>query len=131
MSWILRLLSGGVIQQFTGPILEAHRQRLAAQNDSERLAAEQEIARLEAARDIALAEQSDRWSATRIGRVLVVVPFGLWWGAVFAVSIINPLFGTNLEIHDIPPRFWGAASILIPAIIIGDAGALAARRWRR
>ena len=90
MSKLLSWLTGGVIQQFTAPLLEAHRQRLAAQNSTDRIAAEQEIARLEAARDIALAEQGDRFSATRIGRLLIVVPFGLWWAAVFAVSIVNP-----------------------------------------
>lgn len=131
MSWLMQLLGGGIIRQFTEPLLEAHRQRLAARNDAERLAAEGAIARLEAARDIALAEQCDRWSATRIGRLLIVVPFGLWWSAVFAVSILNPLFGWALAIDDIPPRFWDIAVILIPAIILGDAGALVARRWRR
>ena len=125
------LLTGGVIQQFTGPLLEAHRQRLEAQNSVERLAAEQEIARLEAARDIALAEQGDRFSATRIGRLLIVVPFGLWWAAVFVVSIANPLLGLSWSIDDIPPRFWDASLVLIPAIILGDAGALVARRWGR
>lgn len=131
VSGILRLLGGGIVEKFTGPLLRAHELRLQAKNDADRLAAEQEIARLEAARDIALAESSDRWSATRLGRLLIVLPFGIWWGAVFAVSILNPLFGLALEIHDIPPRFWEIAVILIPAIILGDAGALVARRWRR
>lgn len=131
MSWFVGLLTGGIIQQFTAPLLEAHRLRLAAQNDRERLDAEKQIASLEAARDIALAEQGDRWSATRLGRLLIVVPFGLWWTAVFAVSILNPLLGWSLSIDDIPSRFWDIAVILIPAIIIGDAGALVARRMRR
>ena len=131
MSWLVSILTGGVVKQFTGPLLEAHRQRLTASNSTERIAAEQEIARLEAARDIALTESSDRWSATRIGRLLIVVPFGLWWAAVFAVSIVNPLLGLSWSVDDIPPRFWDASLILIPAIILGDAGALAARRWGR
>lgn len=131
MTWLARLLTGGVIQQFTGPLLEAHRQRLEAQNSADRIAAEQEIARLEAARDIALAEQADRWSATRIGRLLIVVPFGIWWGAIYLVQIINPWFGLELVVIDVPPRIHDMALVLIPAIIIGDAGALVARRWRR
>jgi len=131
VSWILRLLTGGIVEKFTEPLLEAHRLRLAAQNDSERLTAEKQVASLEAARDIALAEQSDRWSATRIGRLLIVVPFGVWWTAVFAVSILNPLFGWTLTIDDIPSRFWDIATVLIPAVILGDAGALVARRWSR
>lgn len=130
-AWLLNLLTGGIIQQFTAPLLEAHRLRLTARNDSERVEADKELARLEAARDIAIAEQADRWSATRLGRWLIVVPFGLWWAAIFVVSIVNPLGGWSLVIDDIPPRVWDAALVLVPAIVIGDAGALVARRWRR
>jgi hypothetical protein len=36
-----------------------------------------------------------------------------------------------MVIHDVPPRVWDAALVLVPAIVIGDAGALVARRWRR
>ncbi|MCW0235294.1 MAG: hypothetical protein OJJ21_16970 [Ferrovibrio sp.] len=124
---ILSWLGGGIIKQFTGPLLDAYKAKQAATNDAARIEAEQTIARLEAARDIALAEASDRWSATRIGRLLVVLPWGIWWTAIFVVSIINPLFGTSLVILDIPPRIWDAANILIPAILIGDALAL----WKR
>jgi hypothetical protein len=131
MGWLMRLLTGGVIEQFTKPLLEAHRMRLAAQNDSERFEAEQAIARLEVARDIALAEAQDRWSATRIGRLLIVVPFGLWWAAIYLVQIINPWFGLSLVVIDVPARIHDMALILVPAIIIGDAGALVARRIRR
>lgn len=127
MTWLLQLLSGGIVKQFTGPLVDAYKARLAATNDAQRLEAEQTIAKLEAARDIALAEASDRWSATRIGRLLVVLPWGVWWTAIFVVSIVNPLFGWSLTIHDVPPRIWDAANILIPAILIGDALAL----WRR
>ena len=70
-------------------------------------------------------------SLTEGGRLLIVVPFGVWWTAVFAVSILNPLFGWTLTIDDIPARFWDIATILIPAVILGDAGALVARRWKQ
>jgi hypothetical protein len=131
MGWLMRLLTGGVIEQFTKPLLEAHRMRLLARNDSERLEAEQAIAGLEVARDIALAEAQDRWSATRIGRLLIVVPFGLWWAAIYLVQILNPWFGLQLVVIDVPPRIHDMALILVPAIIIGDAGALVARKLRR
>jgi hypothetical protein len=131
MGWLMRLLTGGVVEQFTKPLLEAHRMRLAAQNDTQRFEAEQAIVRLETARDIALAEAQDRWSATRIGRLLIVVPFGLWWAAIYLVQILNPWFGLQLVVIDVPPRIHDMALILVPAIIIGDAGALVARRLRR
>lgn len=131
MSWIISLLTGGVIERFTGPLLDAYKARLSAQNDTERLEAEQTIQRIEAARDIALAEASDRWSATRVGRWLIVVPFGIWWAAIYLVQVLNPWFGLSLVVIDVPPRIHDMAMVLIPAIVIADAGALVARRLRK
>lgn len=128
---ILNWLSGGVIGQFTGPLLDAYKARLAAQNDSERLDAETTIARLEAARDIAVAEAGRAWSATSVGRWLIVVPFGIWWAAIYLVQIINPWFGLDLVVIDVPPRIHDMALVLVPAIVIADAGALVAHRLRR
>lgn len=124
---ILRWLGGGAIDKITGPLERAYKAKLQAQNDAERLAAEQDIARLESARAIAVIEAGDRYSATRIGRLLIVLPYGLWWASIFAVSIVNPLFGVNFTIHAIPPAIDAMAKILIPAIIIGDV----ATRWRK
>lgn len=131
LSMILNFLGGGVIGQFTKPLLDAYQAKLNAKNESERLEADMTIARLEAARDIALAEASDRWSATRVGRWLIVVPFGLWWTAIFAVQIINPWFGLHLVVIDVPPHIMDMAKILVPAIVIGDAAALTARKIAR
>lgn len=131
MNWLLSLIGGGVVERFTGPLLDAYKARLTAQNDAERLAAEQTITRIEAARDIALAEAADRWSATRVGRWLIVVPFGLWWASIYLVQIINPWFGLNLVVIDVPSRIHDMALILIPAIVIADAGALVTRHLRK
>lgn len=131
MTWLLNLIAGGVIERFTGPLVDAYKAKLAAQNDAERLEAEQTIQRIEAARDIALAEAADRWSATRVGRWLIVVPFGMWWAAIYLVQIINPWFGLTLVVIDVPPRIHDMAMVLIPAIVIADAGALITRRLKR
>lgn len=128
---ILGWLTGGMVEKFTGPLLDAYKARLSAQNDTERLAAEQTIMRIEAARDIALAEASDRWSATRVGRWLIVLPFGLWWAAIYLVQIVNPWFGLSLVVIDVPSRIHDMALILIPAIVIADAGALVGRVLRK
>lgn len=128
MNWLLSLIGGGIIEKFTGPLLDAYRAKLNAANDADRIAAEQAIKEIQAARDIAVAEVADRWSATRIGRWLIVVPFGLWWSAIYIVQIINPWFGLNLVVIDVPPRIHEMALILIPAIVLGDAFALIGRR---
>lgn len=131
MQWLLSLLGGGLVEKFTGPLERAWSAKLAADNDEARIAAEQDIARLEAARDIALSEAGRAWSATSVGRWLIVVPWGLWWASICAVSIINPIFGTGFVIHAMPAAINDMAKILVPAIVIADAGALVAGRIRR
>lgn len=126
---ILKFLGGGIVNQFTGPLLDAYKAKLAAQNDTDKLSAEADIQRLTVARDIAVAESARRWSATGIGRLLIVLPFGLWWTAIFLVQIINPWFGLNLVVVAVPSNIMDMAKILIPAIVIGDAGAFISRRF--
>ena len=88
---ILDWLGGGVIKQFTGPLLAAYQAKLAAQNDAERLAAEQQIAFFEG--QIALAQtavQHDKWWSTRelIGKcVLVYVAKLVVWDTVLAWGV--------------------------------------------
>lgn len=125
---ILQALTGGLVKQFTDPLLDAYQAKLTAQNDTERLEAEQTARRIEAARDIALAEAGRAWSATSIGRWLIVVPWACWWASICAVSIINPLFGTGFVIHAMPTQINAMAQILVPAIVIADAGAFVFRR---
>jgi hypothetical protein len=125
---ILNWLGGGVIKQFAGPLLQAYQAKLDAANSEQRIEAEKTIERIEAARDIALAEASRAWSATSVGRWLIVVPFGLWWAALWLIQIINPWFGLHLVVVAVPAEIMDMAKILVPAIVIADAGAFAARR---
>jgi hypothetical protein len=131
MKWLSDLLLGGIIEKFTGPLLSAYQAKLSAETDQQKLAAAEVIKGIEAARDIAVAEAADRWSATRLGRLLIVIPFGLWWAAIYMVQILNPWFGLNLVVVDVPPRINDMALVLIPAIVVGDAGALLARRLKK
>lgn len=133
---LLQWLTGPVIQQFTGPLLEAYEMRLNAQNDADRIAADLTITRLESARDIALAESHDRFSATRMGRVLIVVPYGLWWASIYMVQLVNPwimepLFGITMIVKDVPQHINEMAKVLVPAIVLGDATVFAAKRFKR
>lgn len=126
---ILGFLSGGIVKQFTDPLLNAYEAKLKAENDTARLEAEKDIQRIEAARDIALAEVGRAWSATSLGRWLIVVPFGIWWFALWAIQVINPWFGLNLVVIDVPPHVFEMAKVLVPAIILGDASTFAVRRF--
>lgn len=124
---LLGFLGGTIARELRG----AYRDRLQAQSEAEKLAADERIAVLRGAQEIAKIEAADRWSATRLGRWLVVVPWGLHWAGIYLVSIINPNFGTEWVIHQVPTHINDMAKILVPAIILADAGALTARRWSK
>lgn len=131
LATILSWLGGGVIKQFTGPLLSAYQAKLDAQNDTERLEAERTIAAISAARDIAVTDAGRAWSATSVGRWLIVVPWGLYWAYGCIIQIINPLTGWGLVLIALPPGWPETAQILIPAIVLADAGALAIRSRAR
>ena len=59
------------------------------------------------------------------------MPFGLWWAARYLVQIINPWFGLSLVVIDVPARIHDMALVLVPAIVIADAGVFAAQRFRK
>lgn len=130
-SWLTALVGGGIIERITGPLVDAYRAKLEATNDTERMEVERDIARLTAARDIAVTEAGRAWSATSVGRWLIVVPFGLWWAAIYLVQIVNPWFGLHLVVIDVPPAIFDMAKVLVPAIVIADAGTFIAKGWRR
>lgn len=130
---IAKLLGTGVVREVTDPLLRAYEAKLNATNDSERLAAERDIAAIEARASIAAIEASDRWSARRIGSLLVVVSFGLWFSSVYLVSILNGLFGWQLVILDVPPRIHDIAMVLVPTILASEVfgGAMSRMSIRR
>ncbi len=129
MKWLLDWFGGGIIKQFTDPLLAAYQAKLTAQNDADRLIAEQVITKIEAARDIAVIEAGRAWSATSVGRWLIVVPWGIMWAYGCLIQIANPLFGWGLVLVALPPGWDDMAKVLIPAIVIADAGAFAVRRF--
>lgn len=117
---ILGFFTGGGVNSLATQAREAYEARLNAQNNTERLEADKLIEQIQSAREIALAEASRPLSATSLGRYLIILPYGLWWASIFAVSMINPWFGLNIVVHAIPQEINEMAKILIPAITIGS-----------
>ena len=60
----------------------------------------------------------DRWSATSIGRYLIVIPFGTWYALIIADSI----FAFEWDVLALPPAVMELSLWLFPAIIVGDLG---------
>ena len=129
--WMLaaigRWIAGGGASGLVGQWTDLQAKKLEAANDHERIELEREQHRLEAM--IATGQQAvaDRWSATSIGRYLIVVPYGIWWTAIFFVSTFN----LDLVVEAIPPAIQSQADWLIPAIIVGDLGQSVAKRFGR
>lgn len=120
-AFIAKLVGSGAVGAFSEPLLRAYEAKLSATNDADRLAAERDIASLEARAQIAQIEASDRLSARRIGSLLIVVPFSLWYGSIYIVSILNGIFSTDLTILDVPAHIHDIAMVLIPAILVSEA----------
>lgn len=116
--WILNKVFG----LFTGGLGEslrkAYEAKLNAQNDAERISADRDLERIEAAIEMSKIAASDRWGATSIGRYLIVLPYGVWWSAVF----IDSIFNMPWVILALPPQIDGMAKVLIPAILIAEVG---------
>ncbi|MEP3049664.1 MAG: hypothetical protein ABJL55_17570 [Roseibium sp.] len=75
------------------------------------LAAEEIRAEIDArrqARAVLLAESGHFWSAGRLGRMLFVLPLGLWWAAV----CLDSVFRFGWAIAEVPVlRDWGGAIV--------------------
>lgn len=119
---------GGGSERLLDRLLEAYERKLAAENDSDRIEAERDIARLEAAREAMDAAESDRWSATSLGRYLIVVPFGIWWAAIMLDSIAG---FESWDVLALPPIVMDLAVWLVPAIVVGDVLGFGIRRFSR
>jgi hypothetical protein len=118
--WMLSKLIG----LFTGAsglgdtLRKAYEAKLNAETDVEKISAERDLGRIEAAIEMSKIAASDRWGATSIGRYLIVLPYGVWWSAVF----IDSIFDMPWVILALPPQIDGMAKVLIPAILIAEVG---------
>jgi hypothetical protein len=103
---------------------KAYEAKLSAETDAEKISADRDLQRIEAAVEMSRIAANDRWGATSIGRYLIVLPYGVWWAAVFVDSVFNMPW----DILALPPQIDGMAKILIPAILIAEVGRTVIRR---
>jgi len=123
---ILGWLTGGGIKMLVSRWTALERERLRAKNNDTRLQLEWQQSRIEAQIKAAELANDDRWSATSLGRYFIVIPFGVWWTAIF----IDSTFDMPWDVLALPPTIMSMASWLVPAIIIGDVGRFAIRRLK-
>jgi len=121
---IVGWLVGGGINAISQKLLRAYEMKIMAETSEQKLAAELDIERLEAQMHVAQLANEDRWSATSLGRYLIVLPFGAWWTAIFLDSI----FTFEWDVLALPPAILEMSWWLIPAIVIGDVGRSIFRR---
>lgn len=128
MKWVVSLFNLVFGSGLPEQLRRAYEAKLQAENDTARIDAERDMERISAAIEMSRIAAQDRLGATSIGRYLIVVPFGLWWAAIYMVQVINPWFGLNLVVIDVPPDIKEMAKVLIPAILIADVGQSVVRR---
>lgn len=114
VSWFV----GGGFNSIARQLQQAYQAKLDAQTKDQVLRAELDIQRLENFARMAEAANADRWSATSLGRYLIVLPFGAWWTGIFLDSIFN----FEWDVLALPPTIMELSVWLIPAIIVGDVG---------
>ncbi|MEP2533540.1 hypothetical protein [Shimia sp.] len=118
-----RMLTGslkGGIGDVAERLVDLAGQHQAARTAIEEAEIEQEIIRLRLIQDIQKPQASRWWSPMQLGQYLIVLPFGLWWAAVFLVSIVKPLLiEGRWTVDDVPPHMWDLAWWVIPAITLG------------
>lgn len=90
-----------------------------AATEVEKAQIEREIVQLKAIHDLQKPSSSTWFSPMMVGQYLIVISFGLWWAGVFAVSVVNGLWGTDFVIFDVPPHIFEMAKWVIPAIVVG------------
>lgn len=121
--WLL----GGGVNKIADRLGDAYEAKIRAQTNAQKLAADLDIQRLENALRMTEAANADRFSATSLGRYLIVLPFGAWWTAIF----IDSIFNASWDVLALPPAIMELAVWLIPAIIVGDVGRSFFRGQRR
>jgi hypothetical protein len=129
-----------LLQWLAGPVLRlvlAHfDRRVSARGESERLSADLAAQAIRAemdarsqARAVLLAEQGSFFTAARLGRLMFVVPLGIWWSAVIADSIFA--FSWTVAALPSPLDEWAGAILLSLFLVDGLQGAVRATRARR
>ncbi|WP_420411265.1 hypothetical protein [Roseibium sp.] len=121
---LLQILSSGFLDR----LLRHLEKRTATQIETRRieadLAAEEiraEITARQQARAVLIAGTGHFWSAGRLGRLVFVLPLGLWWAAVCFDSVFH--FGW--QIGEVPVlRDWGGA-IVTSLFLVDGATSLA------
>lgn len=124
---LFNFLGGGVVNDLADQLRRAHEAKLQASTAEGKLDAAHDMARLENAIRMAEVANADRWSATSIGRYLVVIPFGAYLAAICADSI----FGFTWDVLKMPDRDYELLMTLFIAIVIGDVAKTGIRALRR
>ncbi|WP_428700379.1 hypothetical protein [Stappia sp.] len=129
MSALLGFLAGPLL----AALVKVFENRVAERSETARISADLagqairgEIEARAHARAVLIAEQGHFLSAARLGRLLFVLPLGLWWSAVIADSILS----FDWDVAALPPPLdeWAGGILLSLFLVDGVQGAVRAAR---
>lgn len=124
-AWLLQVATSGLLDR----LLKQLDRRVSEETDRRRidadLAAEEIRAEIDARRQakaVLIAESGTFWSAGRLGRLIFVLPLGLWWAAV----CLDSVFRFGWAIAEVPVlRDWGGA--IVTSLFLVDGARSVAR----
>lgn len=103
VSWFL---NGGLTTIENG-LIEAEKQKLAAQNDADRIAADVRIQSLNAQRDVLIAESGHRWTINGIIRGALSMPAVFYlWQIILIDKVVCKWLGVACATDDLSTNGW-------------------------
>lgn len=129
MSWPVTWLMSGLSSGFLDRVLAHLDRRVSADTARRRIEADlagheirAEIEARKQARAVLIAESGAFWSAGRLGRLVFVLPLGLWWAAV----CLDSVFHFGWQVSEVPVlREWGGA--IVTSLFLVDGARSIAR----
>jgi hypothetical protein len=122
MSWLINLISGGLIGKIGKQINEYHATSLKAANESERINANRSANVLQAQKDVLVAEARSQWNV--IARVFAGLPLMLF---VWKVIVWDKLL--SLGVTDaLDPKMWNLLYLVYSFYFVNEIANLIAKR---
>ncbi len=122
IGWLVQVLGSGILERLLRHLdrrvaAETNRRKIDADLAAEEIRAE--ISARRQARAVLISENGHFWSAGRLGRLVFVLPLGLWWAAI----CLDSVFHFGWKVGEVPIlRDWGGAIVTSLFLVDGAKG---------
>jgi len=124
MTWLLNLISGGIIGKIGAQINEYREISLKAQNDGERIKADRAANVLQAQKEVMVAESRSNWNI--VARVFAGLPLMLF---VWKVIVWDKLLGLGVT-DALDPKMWNLLYLVYSFYFVNEIANLVTTKKR-